>query len=63
MQTNIQRATTLLIEKSTPEFAEVSADIHIGVTGLPAPGGSETPEKTRWHHVHPCDQKLGAVLY
>ncbi|RZM13234.1 MAG: CinA family protein [Pedobacter sp.] len=46
-----------LIERYTPESAEVtaaitegitrqiSADIHIGVTGLPAPGGSETPEK------------------
>ncbi|RZM22774.1 MAG: CinA family protein [Pedobacter sp.] len=46
-----------LIERYTPESAEVtvaitegiadqiSADIHIGVTGLPSPGGSETPEK------------------
>jgi len=46
-----------MIEKYTPESAEVTeaiamglphlidADIHIGVTGLPAPGGSETSEK------------------
>lgn len=46
-----------LIEKCTPESMEVTkaaafglknlidADIHIAVTGLPAPGGSETLEK------------------
>ena len=46
-----------LIEKYTPESMEVTkaiaeglrkiieADIHIGITGLPCPGGSETPEK------------------
>jgi len=46
-----------LIEKYTPESAEVTdaityglarlidADIHIGVTGLTCPGGSETAEK------------------
>src|SRR5690606_30231277 len=46
-----------LISEYTPESAEVTAaiarglsllipaDIHIGITGLPAPGGSETPEK------------------
>lgn len=46
-----------LIEQYTPESMEVTraitvglskvieADIHIGVTGLPSPGGSETPEK------------------
>lgn len=46
-----------LIKTFTPESTEVTeaitiglskliaADIHIGVTGLPAPGGSETPEK------------------
>lgn len=46
-----------LIEKFTPESMEVTkaiatglskiidADIHIGITGLPCPGGSETPEK------------------
>ncbi len=46
-----------LVEKYTPESAEVTAaiarglsrvvpaDIHIGITGLTAPGGSETPEK------------------
>lgn len=46
-----------LIEQFTPESPEVTkaiteglaklikADIHIGVTGLPAPGGSETLEK------------------
>lgn len=46
-----------LIAQFTPESPEVTkaiaeglsklieADIHIGVTGLPAPGGSETPEK------------------
>ena len=46
-----------LIDKFTPESMEVTkaiatglgriidADIHIGITGLPCPGGSETPEK------------------
>ena len=46
-----------LIDTFTPESMEVTkaittgvsklikADIHVGVTGLPAPGGSETPEK------------------
>jgi nicotinamide-nucleotide amidase len=46
-----------LIDKCTPESAEVTkaitegltqlieADIHVGVTGLPAAGGSETEEK------------------
>jgi len=46
-----------LIEKYTPESMEVTkaiasglrkiidADIHIGITGLPCPGGSETDEK------------------
>ena len=46
-----------LIKKYTPESAEVTkaiaqnlkkvipADIYVGVTGLPKPGGSETPEK------------------
>lgn len=46
-----------LIEKCTPESPEVTlaitqglvnlinADVHVGVTGLPATGGSETPTK------------------
>jgi nicotinamide-nucleotide amidase len=46
-----------LIDEFTPESIEVTkaaavglkklitADIHVGVTGLPAPGGSETQEK------------------
>ena len=46
-----------LIEEETPESMKVtealamslsdyiSADIHIGITGLTAPGGSETPDK------------------
>lgn len=46
-----------LIDACTPESAEVTyaiaiglqqhigADIHIGITGLTSPGGSETPEK------------------
>ena len=46
-----------LIDKYTPESAEVTealavqlsqiipADIHIAITGLTKPGGSETPEK------------------
>lgn len=46
-----------LIDKYTPESMEVTkalaesickvikADLHVAVTGLPAPGGSETPEK------------------
>jgi len=46
-----------MLDKFTPESAEVTyaiamgltklipADIHIGITGLPCPGGSEDPEK------------------
>ena len=46
-----------LLEKYTPESMEVTAaiakglaglipaDIHVGITGLPCPGGSETAEK------------------
>ena len=46
-----------LLEKYTPESMEVTAaiakglaglipaDIHVGITGLPCPGGSETSEK------------------
>lgn len=46
-----------LVEKHTPESMEVTkaitlglqklilADIYVGITGLPAPGGSETQEK------------------
>jgi nicotinamide-nucleotide amidase len=46
-----------LVEKYTPESAEVTeaaakglrslipADIHVAITGLTCPGGSETPEK------------------
>lgn len=46
-----------LVEKYTPESAEVTkaitfgiqklieADIHVGITGLPAPGGSENEHK------------------
>ena len=46
-----------MLENYTPESMEVTtaittglsgliqADIHIGITGLPCPGGSETPEK------------------
>ncbi|WP_018629123.1 CinA family protein [Niabella aurantiaca] len=49
--------TPELVKRYTPESAEVTAaitrglmplipaDIHVGVTGLTAPGGSETPEK------------------
>jgi len=48
---------TEMLEKYTPESMEVTeaitrgiiqlvpADIHIGITGLPCPGGSETAEK------------------
>ncbi|SDL38189.1 CinA family protein [Pedobacter antarcticus] len=46
-----------MLDKFSPESTEVTdaitrgltglipADIHIGITGLPCPGGSETPEK------------------
>lgn len=46
-----------LVDKFTPESAEITeelakrlqtfipADIHVGITGLTTPGGSETPEK------------------
>jgi len=56
-----------LIERCSPESAEVTeaiaqglrkliaADIYIGVTGLTAPGGSETPEKpVGTMFIHAC---------
>ncbi|MFI5452949.1 CinA family protein [Pedobacter sp. UC225_61] len=57
LKTDILGVDSEIIEKYTPESAQVTeaialglthlidADIHIGVTGLPAPGGSETFEK------------------
>lgn len=57
LKEDVLKVPQKLIEKFTPESSEVTkaiteglaklikADIHIGVTGLPTPGGSETPEK------------------
>jgi nicotinamide-nucleotide amidase len=57
LKESILKIPHTLIEKYTPESAEVTeaitkglsefmdADLHIGVTGLIAPGGSETEEK------------------
>ena len=57
LKTRLLDVPNELIEKFTPESMEVTkaiatglgkiidADIHIGITGLPCPGGSETPEK------------------
>jgi len=57
LKTSLLNVSEDLIEKYTPESMEVTkaiaqglaklieADIHIGITGLPCPGGSETPEK------------------
>ncbi|WP_316765383.1 CinA family protein [Pedobacter frigiditerrae] len=57
LKEDILKVPKELIEEFTPESPEVTkaitegltklikADIHIGVTGLPTPGGSETPEK------------------
>jgi nicotinamide-nucleotide amidase len=53
----ILNVPAVLVKQFTPESMEVTkaaaiglgklikADIHVAVTGLPAPGGSETPEK------------------
>ncbi|ANH81893.1 damage-inducible protein CinA [Niabella ginsenosidivorans] len=63
-----------LVKKYTPESAEVTAaitrgliplipaDIHVGVTGLTAPGGSETPEKPVGT-MFVCGIKNGSVLF
>ncbi len=57
MKTRLLGVPEQLIEEYTPESMEITeaiarglrkiivADIHIGITGLPCPGGSETPEK------------------
>jgi nicotinamide-nucleotide amidase len=57
LKVEILRVPKEMLEKFTPESAEVTkeladrlqtfipADIHIGITGLTTPGGSETPEK------------------
>lgn len=57
LKTTLLGVPKSMIEKYTPESAEVteaiargltqliSADIHIGITGLPCPGGSESDQK------------------
>lgn len=57
LKTDILNVPAEILEKYTPESMEVTraiaegltrliqADIHIGITGLPCPGGSESPEK------------------
>jgi nicotinamide-nucleotide amidase len=57
IKTDLLKVPKQLIEEFTPESMEVTkliaeglssvipADIHIGITGLPCPGGSETEEK------------------
>ncbi|MEJ2881006.1 CinA family protein [Pedobacter sp. GR22-6] len=57
LKTTLLGVPESLIEKYTPESMEVteaiargltrliSADIHVGITGLPCPGGSESEEK------------------
>ena len=57
LKSSVLNVSRSLLEKYTPESMEVTAaiaqglaglipaDIHIGITGLPCPGGSETTEK------------------
>ncbi|MBO9596000.1 MAG: CinA family protein [Niabella sp.] len=57
LKERVLKVSPELVKKYTPESAEVTeaitkgliplipADIHVGITGLTAPGGSETPEK------------------
>lgn len=57
LKESLLRVSKKLIEEETPESMEVTeaiarslaeyipADIHVGITGLTAPGGSETPEE------------------
>ncbi|MFD0941489.1 CinA family protein [Pedobacter boryungensis] len=57
LKKNILGVKSKVIEKHTPESKQVTkaittglqklidADIHVGITGLPAPGGSETTKK------------------
>lgn len=57
LKESLLRVPKKLIEEETPESMKVTeaiarslaeyipADIHVGITGLTAPGGSETPEK------------------
>jgi len=57
LKCNVLQVQQEMLDKFSPESAEVTnaiaqgltklipADIHIGITGLPAPGGSESPEK------------------
>ncbi|WP_300601235.1 CinA family protein [Niabella sp.] len=57
LKERVLNVAAALVERYTPESEAVTeaitrglvplipADIHVGITGLPAPGGSETPEK------------------
>lgn len=57
LKEQVLKVSPELVEAYTPESEEVTeaitrgliplipADIHVGITGLTAPGGSETPEK------------------
>ncbi|HEX7754595.1 MAG TPA: CinA family protein [Niabella sp.] len=74
LKEKILKVSPRLIKKYTPESAEVTkaiaegvaalitADIHVGITGLTAPGGSETPEKPVGT-VFICGMKNGSVLF
>ena len=74
LKEDILKVDKKLIQDCTPESAEVTmaiafglenlikADIHIGVTGLPAPGGSETIEKPVGT-MFTCAVKGGKVLF
>jgi nicotinamide-nucleotide amidase len=57
LKTTVLKVSQKMLDKYTPESREVTlaiaqglstlieADLHIGITGLPCEGGSETPEK------------------
>lgn len=74
LKEDILKVDKKLIEEFTPESGEVSraiafglknlieADIHIGVTGLTGPGGSETTEKPVGT-MFTCAVKGGEILF
>ena len=70
----ILKVPAKLVKKYTPESAEVTrelavrlqeylpADIHVAITGLTTPGGSETPEKpvgTMFTHIQFGERGIG----
>ncbi|MBF0694219.1 MAG: CinA family protein [Flavobacterium sp.] len=73
VKSQILKVPQQLLEKHTPESAEVTramanglrdlieSDIYVAVTGLASPGGSETPEKpigTAFIHIVMPDQEV-----